>query len=954
MGLDQYTRIPVQQLTHPDTFIPQLPSNRVVKRSFGCGRRSLRTTGVDRTRPWSQPAMVPASHGPRQPWHDAQEHAVDAMHSQTQPTHSLPPIPGRSSRAVSLLLILSVWFTFDGLASAQLPQIRLTSVFPAGGQIGTSCEVVVEGTDLDEASELWLSDPHVSAVLKRTEQDGVTTIVANTFVVTIAPQAQPCVCDVRVGGRYGLSNPRSFELSGRQEICEAEPNDSLENATPVIVDCVINARSDQQADVDMYRFDGQQGQRVLVACRAASLDSRCLAVMELYDARGHRLAHSEAGAAGEPLLDVVLPDDGPYCLKVFDAVFRGGNEYLYRLHLHSGPHIDFVLPASGRAGSEAAFTLWGRNLPGGSSVGDSSADAPWQGLTVSLTVPTDSSHLQLSDHAASFQAGSDRWEYTLTADSTRSNFVPIFFSSDPVLLEAEPNDTPAAGQELDVPIEVTGQFQARGDVDHYEFSATAGQVLWIEATGHRDGSGADPYVILEQIHVDGQGNETGTSQIAAQDDAGNELFPEHFSTLTYDVAFPFTAPADARYRLSVRDRYFESRGDPRLVYRLSIRSPRPDFRLLVVPVAPLNGQNNNTAAPWPINLRKGDRFLARLLAFRRDGFNGPIVVEVEGLKDGVACPPVTLAPGQTSTWLAFTASDSADAGWSDFTVIGKAEGSPATASHQAGGSELVRTARAGTIVWPATPERPAVSRLARTNTISVLDELAPLQLEMAASTLEVNRGRQILIPTQLLKRHGFDGNVSLTWEGLPPNVQADTTPIHAGAAEALQRMYVLPTAPPGTYTLVLKGQTQVAYTRASNASGQPAGTENAPQPQNLDVVVCSVPLVLNIKEHPATLSVGLPADAQLKRGSEIALPVTVNRANGFAGPVTISLALPAGVTGLSADPVTIEAQQQEGILKVLAAADATEGPLANLVVQGAMEFHGNAVIDQPISLKVVP
>ena len=219
----------------------------------------------------------------------------------------------------------------------------------------------------------------------------------------------------------------------------------------------------------------------------------------------------------------------------------------------------------------------------------------------------------------------------------------------------------------------------------------------------------------------------------------------------------------------------------------------------------------------------------------------------------------------------------------------------------------------------------------------------------------MNRGRQILIPTKVLKRNGFDNNVTLTWEGQPPNVQVETKPINAGAA-GLQRIFVLPNAPVGSYTLLLKGQAQVAYTRSVAAEKQAADSaENAKaaKPQNLNVVAPSLPLVLHIKQHPATLAVTLAGDAAIQRGGRIDIPVTVNRVNGFDGPVTLSLPLPPNAAGLSAQLVTIAAEQKEGVIQVVAAQDATEGVLDNMVVRAAMDFHGEAVIDQPISLKVV-
>ena len=78
----------------------------------------------------------------------------------------------------------------------------------------------------------------------------------------------------------------------------------------------------------------------------------------------------------------------------------------------------------------------------------------------------------------------------------------------------------------------------------------------------------------------------------------------------------------------------------------------------------------------------------------------------------------------------------------------------------------------------------------------------------------------------------------------------------------------------------------------------------------------------------------------------------MTRTNGFTGPVTLSLPLPPGVAGLTAAPVVIPADKNEGMLVITAAGDATMGQLANMVVRASMEFNGAASIDQPIALNV--
>ncbi|MBC7965654.1 MAG: hypothetical protein H7Z17_06970, partial [Fuerstia sp.] len=52
-------------------------------------------------------------------------------------------------------------------AFAQLPQTRITSVFPPGGQQGTTVDLTVGGgTDLDELDRMVFAHPGITAVQK--------------------------------------------------------------------------------------------------------------------------------------------------------------------------------------------------------------------------------------------------------------------------------------------------------------------------------------------------------------------------------------------------------------------------------------------------------------------------------------------------------------------------------------------------------------------------------------------------------------------------------------------------------------------------------------------------------------------------------------------------------------------------------------------------------------------
>lgn len=66
----------------------------------------------------------------------------------------------------------------------------------------------------------------------------------------------------------------------------------------------------------------------------------------------------------------------------------------------------------------------------------------------------------------------------------------------------------------------------------------------------------------------------------------------------------------------------------------------------------------------------------------------------------------------------------------------------------------------------------------------------------------------------------------------------------------------------------------------------------------------------------------------------------------------LTLPLPPGVTGVTADTVQIPADKTEVTIPIKASADATEGDLANMVVRAKAAFQGEALVDAPIKLKV--
>ena len=131
---------------------------------------------------------------------------------------------GQGSRPLVLGACAAWAVGLPALAKAQqtgLPGARLTAVFPAGGQAGSSVQLGLTGADLDDTAALLFSHPGITATPKTAEpglgQSGPQP-VEGAFTVQIPADVRPGFYEVRAVGRYGVSNPRAFLVGAAPEI----------------------------------------------------------------------------------------------------------------------------------------------------------------------------------------------------------------------------------------------------------------------------------------------------------------------------------------------------------------------------------------------------------------------------------------------------------------------------------------------------------------------------------------------------------------------------------------------------------------------------------------------------------------------------------------------------------------------------------------------------------------
>lgn len=691
------------------------------------------------------------------------------------------------------LLVLPIIFVLScSTALAQLPQIRLKSVFPQGGQRGKNIGLVITGTDLDEVTELVFSSPNLTATpyLDSKEQP-----VANKFTINIAPEAEPGLYDIRARGLFGLSNPRIFRIGAIAETQEKEPNDTEETAQQIPINTVINARSGSAADVDVFTVNAKTDQTIVFRSEAALVDSLMQPVLELFDADGRRVAHSRRKRQQEAVIVYTSPNDQALLLKVHDTVYASGNEYGYRLSIDTQPQVDFISPAVLPFNTETEVTLFGRHLPDGKVTQQMIDGAPLLQKRIRIKIDGTMRHFVGADSSA---AAIDRILYS----GVPGNLLPVVLNSHDSLHqpEATPKDKTQVAQTIKLPANVSASFSEPMEEDVYRFVAKKGEQWQIEVLADRLGSIADPLLIVEHITTDATGQETkkrlAREETNKQNPGGNKL-----PTLTTDPSFTLKIPADGTYQIRLKDRYAASRGHAGLTYTLSVQPSVPDFRVVLFDSFP-SADGKAPPGTGAISIRKGGTYQVPVYAYRHGGHNEAIHIVTKGIPSGVKLSKATIPAGQNSTELIITAAGDAPDGIGVVNLIAIAEK-----------SEIVRNVKIATLVHEGSNGLPRTGRVTSSLMLSVMKDEEPIHIEPQISEVAVSQGQQLLVPIQLVRKSGFTDKVSVAFSGQPKNVDVPTVAIPKDSDSAIARFYFKDNAPVGSATLMMSATAEVLYVR---------------------------------------------------------------------------------------------------------------------------------------------
>ncbi len=524
-------------------------------------------------------------------------------------------------------VLFTFHFSLSALAQPMAPhyeECRLDTIFPNGGQRGTSVKVEFKGLEqgLSSPKSIVIDGP-VGITVKEIKSVDGRTLEATLDIAADAPLGRRWL---RVlNERSGLTNFAYFVVGSLPERIEVEPNNDTVKPEVVTIPLVMNGRINPAADLDVFKFSGKAGHKLVAAIAAHAIDVHgqyknfgiADFSLELLDANGRTLAAAEDSIGYDPLIEHTLPANGDYFVRVQLLNYGGFPEAVYRLTLGEVPYITGAFPAGCQRGTESQIELFGANVAGAICRMGTLA-RPLSAVNQDGTGKSAHPTIEAIDPAYPLH------HITLQDGNHSGLDVPLVVGDLPETIETEPNDERTAAAELKWPITVNAHFQQPNDADWYRVKLVANQKIWFETIAHR--FIRSPIDTLIQVY-DAEGKLLGEND----DEAFDPNYESYHDFKTTDSKLMFTAPTAGEFFVKVTEQTGAS--GPRAIYRLSVEEARPDFRLSHFPDAvPVWGPGSTACV-----LVRIDRFA---------NCDDDIEVSVEGLPTGWSTSPATSLGGK--------------------------------------------------------------------------------------------------------------------------------------------------------------------------------------------------------------------------------------------------------------------------------------------------------------------
>ena len=626
---------------------------------------------------------------------------------------------------------------------------NLQGIRPLGVRRGTLQALVFRGKDLWEGLELVA--PFAFEIESAVETGGD----AWSLMIRVDPETPIGVYPVRVRSSGGLSNPILMAVGQLVPVAEAEPNDSFESAQVIEVPAAVEGEA-KGNDVDFFRFEGREGERIVVDAQCVRLGSGVDPTIRLTTAGRDYVASADdsPGLRTDARIVATLPEDGEYVIELSDSQYQGGDRPIYRVLVGALPIADEVYPLGGRRGETVGFEFRGGTLDGVGVVAATLADPD-------------------GDDSAVIRAGG----IGPMPDFEVESVSPRVVGDLPEL--REPTDPEAPPLRVAAPIVLNGRIDPPGEDDRFLIAVSPGQKLRIRVEAADLGSALDGQiqVLGAKGAVIASGDDSNLPPLESPAKAAAKSAAKKSATiLSPDPSLEVTVPAGLdEITLVLRD--LEGRGGIGFPYRLIVEPAAPDFQLRME-LAEASIPRGGTVAVevWAV----------------RQGFDGPIVLGVAGPPDGLVVGPGTIAPGQASGVLTLSAAPDADFETMTLRIEGRAE-SP--------GGPLVRRAECP-LVFAQQGNVP----LNLAMQIGLLAAPAPpgrVTLEVPVSPIQVVHGHEVSFSVRIVRDEGAEADLEVSAMLPPPGLTVAKAKVEAKASEVQPTIKAAPEAPLGRTAIVL-------------------------------------------------------------------------------------------------------------------------------------------------------
>jgi hypothetical protein len=293
-------------------------------------------------------------------------------------------------------------------------------------------------------------------------------------------------------------------------------------------------------------------------------------------------------------------------------------------------------------------------------------------------------------------------------------------------MEKEPNNDPKQANRIAVPGAITARFEQIDDVDYFIFKAQKGKRYVIEAQAMEQHLPTEVDLVVK--------NDKGAQILASNPQLAPRL--------------DFTAAADGDYTIEAK--HLHKWGGPDEVYRLTVTPYEPGFSLT------LNLDRWDAPSGGTVSIP---------IFAQRAGYTGAIEVSVlgaKGLSGSVTIPAGPAKPPNVPSAVLPIKVDDLPIGPLSFAIVGKATVDGKTVTRLASARAIVAAGMANLPV----PPRPMYTQLGLAVT-----EKPPFALAAKFDAATVPPGKPITATITITRQPDFMGEVTLTFQGLPPTVK---------------------------------------------------------------------------------------------------------------------------------------------------------------------------------------